>query len=153
MRLILHISRRSARDYAWRANLLVAKAVGVKNDHLEATQNGAASCFAPAEITAFHFAVGALDLVEVTDTTFAQAKRFFSDRAIAEMLYVVGACMFVARIARTAPVPAGKIDPESALASAARMMANHRLAAPACRILEPAVASERMTITHYSSRQ
>ena len=102
--LILHISRRSACEYAWKANALVAGVVGVKNEQLEAIQNSAttASCFAPGEIAAFRFVEEAVDLIEVTDTTFGQAKRFFSDRAIAEMLYVVGAYMFVARVARTA---------------------------------------------------
>jgi hypothetical protein len=73
----------------------------------------------------------AMELIEVTDitfATFAQARRFFSDRAIAETLYVVGAYMFVARIARTARVPADGVDPQPALASATEMMANHRRA-------------------------
>jgi hypothetical protein len=48
----------------------------------------------------------------------SQAKRFYLDRAITEMLYVVGAYMFIARVARTARVPPDEIDPESAMASA-----------------------------------
>lgn len=135
--------------------MLVAKAVGVKNDHLEATQNGAvtASCFAPAEIAAFHFVVEAMDVIEVTDTSVrASQALLFGSRHCGHAV-----CRRRVHVRREdsahCRVPADKIDPESALASAARMMANHRLAAPACRILEPAVASERMTITHYSSRK
>jgi alkylhydroperoxidase family enzyme len=87
--LILHISKRSACEYTWRANLLVAKAVGVKNEQLEAIQSGAVtgSYFTQANIAAFRFVEKAMDLIEVTDSRFSQAKQFFSDRAIAEMLY------------------------------------------------------------------
>jgi alkylhydroperoxidase family enzyme len=116
--LILHISRRSACEYAWRQNTLVAKLVGVKDEQVEAIQTGAvtASCFTQVEIAAFRFVEEAMDLIEVTDLTFERAKQFFSDRALAEMLYVVGAYMFVARIARTARVPLDEVDPESAQA-------------------------------------
>lgn len=125
--LILHIAKRSACDYAWRANTLVAEVVGVKNEQIEAIQSGAVtlSCFTQSEIAAFRFVEEAMDLIEVTDSTFAEAKQFFSDRAIAEMLYVVGAYMFVARVARTARVPLDEIDPESA----SGMIANHGLPA------------------------
>jgi alkylhydroperoxidase family enzyme len=126
--LILHISKRSACEYAWSMNLLVAKVVGVKDAQVEAIHNGAvtASCFTPAEIAALRFVEEAMDLVEVTDSTFERAKQFFSDRALAEMLYIVGAYMFVARVARTARVPLDETDPATALAAAAKMMANHQ---------------------------
>jgi alkylhydroperoxidase family enzyme len=131
--LILHISKRSACEYAWRANLLVAKVVGVKNEQLEAIESGAvtASCFTPADIAAFRFVEEAMDIIEVTDPTFAQAKQFFSDSAIAEMLYVVGAYTFIARVARTTRVPPDQFDPESALASATEMIASRRRQATA----------------------
>jgi hypothetical protein len=57
----------------------------------------------------------------------SQAKRFYLDRAITEMLYVVGAYMFIARVARTARVPPDEIDPESAMASATKLIASHRV--------------------------
>lgn len=127
--LILYISRRSDCEYAWRMNTLVAKVVGVKDEQVEAIQNGAvtASCFTQAEIAAFRFVEEAMDVIEVTDSTFEHAKQFFSDRALAEMLYVVGAYMFVARVARTTRVPLDEVDPESALASVAEMIANHQI--------------------------
>lgn len=128
--LILHISKRSVCEYALNANTLVAKIVGVKSEQLDAIQSGAvtAAYFTKAEIAAFRFAEEAMDLIEVTDAAFAQTKRFFSDRAIAEMIYVVGAYMFVARIARSSRVPADEVDPQSALASATEIIASHRRA-------------------------
>ena len=44
-------------------------------------------------------------LIEVTDQTYAETKTFFSDRAITEMLYVIGTYMFISRVARTGRVP------------------------------------------------
>jgi 4-carboxymuconolactone decarboxylase len=129
--LILHISRRSACEYAWRQNTLVAKVVGVKDEQIEAIRKGAVtnSCFTQVEIAAFGFVEEAMDLIEVSDSTFERTKQFFSNRAVAEMLYVVGAYMFVARVARTTRVPLDETDPESALASAAEMIANHQIPA------------------------
>jgi hypothetical protein len=41
----------------------------------------------------------------VTDRTYEAAKRHFSDRALTEILYVVGSYMLVARVLRTGHVP------------------------------------------------
>lgn len=129
--LVLHVSRRSDCEYAWKQNTLVAKVIGVEDKQVESIRNGliAASHFSQAEIAAFRFAEEAMDLIEVTDYTFEQAKQFFSDRVLTEILYVVGAYMFVARIGRTARLPFDEIDPQFALAAATEMMANHGIAA------------------------
>ena len=129
--LILHVAKRSASEYAWRANTLVAKVVGVNDEQIAAIQRGTvtAPLFTNAQIAAFLFVEEAMDLVEVTDVTFQRAKQFHSDRALTEMLYVVGAYMFIARVARTARVPFDQADPKTALASATKLMVSHQTAA------------------------
>ena len=42
-----------------------------------------------------------MDLIEATDETYAAVKNNFSDRAITEMLYVIGTYMLVVRVLRT----------------------------------------------------
>lgn len=127
--LILHVAKRSASEYAWRANILVAKVIGVTDQQVEAIQRGAvtAPLFTNAEIAAFRFVEEAMDLIEVTAATFERAKQFYSDRAVMEMLYVVGAYMFIARVARTARIPFDQTDPKTALASATRLMVSHQI--------------------------
>ena len=95
--LVLHVSRRSDCEYVWKQSTLVAKVVGVEDKQVESIRNGliVTSHFSRAEIAAFRFAEEAMDLIEVTDHTFQQAKQFFSDRALTEILYVVGAYMFI----------------------------------------------------------
>ena len=46
-----------------------------------------------------------MDLIEATDETYAAVKNNFSDRAITEMLYVIGTYMLVVRVLRTGRVP------------------------------------------------
>jgi alkylhydroperoxidase family enzyme len=46
-----------------------------------------------------------MDVIEVTDQTYQVAKQHFSDRALTEILYVVGTYMFVSRVIRTGRVP------------------------------------------------
>ena len=46
-----------------------------------------------------------MDLIEATDATYAAEKKNFSDRAITEMLYVIGTYMLVVRVLRTGRVP------------------------------------------------
>jgi hypothetical protein len=52
-----------------------------------------------------------MDLIEVTDHTYQAAQQYFSDRALTEILYVVGTYMFISRVIRTGHVP---LDPEPA---------------------------------------
>lgn len=133
--LILHVARRSMCDYAWQANTLVAKAVGVREDQLQAIAGGVvtAPCFTKSQTAAFRFVEEAMDLIEVSDPTFDRTKRFYSDRALTEILYVVGAYMFIARVARTARITFDKVDPNAAQASAAELIATHRGTGPASR--------------------
>ncbi len=105
--IVLHVARRSGCLYAWRQNVVVAKSVGVVQDQIEALERSdlSATCFDQRQRTAFRFTDEAMELIEVTDQTYAEAKAFFSDRAITEMLYVIGTYMFICRVARTGRVP------------------------------------------------
>ena len=125
--LILHISQRSKCEYAWRQNAIVAKVMGVEDQQVAAIRQGAIAAprFTESEMAAFRFVDEAMDLIEVTDPTFERAKQFFSDRALTEILYIVGAYMFIARIGRTARVPFDRMDEETALAATTQMMAKH----------------------------
>ena len=105
--IVLHVTRRSDCLYAWRQNVVVAKSVGVSQDQIDALERGdlLASCFQDSERTAFRFTDEAIELIEVTDQTYAETKALFSDQAITEMLYVIGTYMFICRVARTGRVP------------------------------------------------
>lgn len=105
--IVLHVARQSGCLYAWRQNVVVAKSVGVTETQIDALERGeiASRCFDEPQRTALSFTDEAMQLIEVTDNTYAEAKRLFSDRAITEMLYVIGTYMFISRLARTGRVP------------------------------------------------
>ena len=105
--VVLHVARRSDSLYAWRQNVVVATSVGVTPEQVDALDRGdlSAACIDARHRTAFAFTDEVMDLIEVTDRTYADAKAAFSDRAITEMLYVIGTYMFISRVARTGRVP------------------------------------------------
>jgi alkylhydroperoxidase family enzyme len=105
--IVLHVAEVSQCLYAWRQNVIVAKSVGVSQAQLDALELGdlSAHCFRDDQKAAFRFADEVMQLIEVTATTYADTKRFFSDRAITEMMYVVGTYMFLVRLLRTGRVP------------------------------------------------
>jgi alkylhydroperoxidase family enzyme len=105
--IVLHVAKRSDCLYAWRQNVVVAHSVGVTDEQLAALEKGdtQASCFSEAEQSAFAFTDEVMDLIEATDRTYEGVKRHFTDRAITEMLYVIGTYMLVARVLRTGRVP------------------------------------------------
>ena len=111
--IVLHVAKRSDCLYAWRQNVVVGHSVGVTDEQIVALETGAikANCFSEAEQSAFSFTNEVMDRIEATDETYAAVKKNFSDRAITEMLYVIGTYMLVVRLLRTGPVP---LDPEPA---------------------------------------
>ena len=105
--IVLRVAKRSDCFYAWRQNVVVAHSVGVTDEQVAALDHGdtSASCFTDEQQAAFAFGDEVMDLIEVTDQTYETAKRHFSDRALTEILYVVGTYMFVSRVIRTGHVP------------------------------------------------
>ena len=105
--IVLHIAKRSDCLYAWRQNVVVGHSVGVTDQQIVALEAGdiKANCFSKAERIAFSFTNEVMDLIEATDATYAAVKKNFSDRAITEMLYVIGTYMLVVRVLRTGRVP------------------------------------------------
>ena len=105
--VVLHVARRSDCLYAWRQNVVVATSVGVTPEQVDALSRDDvfAACFDARQRTALAFTDEVINLIEVTDGTCADAKAAFSDRAITEMLYVIGTNMFISRVARTGRVP------------------------------------------------
>ena len=81
--------------------------MGVADEQIAALDRGdiKASCFSEAEQAAFVFTNEVMDLIEATDETYAAVKKYFSDRAITEMLYVIGTYMLIVRVLRTGRVP------------------------------------------------
>ena len=86
---------------------MVAHSVGVKDEQIAALEKGdiKANCFTEAEQAAFAFTDEVVQLIEATDQTYDAAKKHFSDRALTEILYVIGTYMFIARVIRTGRVP------------------------------------------------
>jgi alkylhydroperoxidase family enzyme len=105
--IVLHVAKRSDCLYAWRQNVVVGHSVGVNDQQIVALEAGdiKANCFSEAEQSVFSFTDEVMDLIEATDETYAAVKNNFSDRAITEMLYVIGTYMLVVRVLRTGRVP------------------------------------------------
>jgi alkylhydroperoxidase family enzyme len=105
--IVLHVAKRSDCLYAWRQNVVVGRSVGVTDQQIVALKAGdiKATCFSEAEQSVFSFTDEVMDLIEATDETYAAVKKKFSDRAITEMLYVIGTYMLVVRVLRTGRVP------------------------------------------------
>jgi len=105
--IVLHVAKRSDCFYAWRQNVVVAHSVGVKDEQIAALEKGdvQASCFTEAEQVAFAFTDEVMQRIEATDQTYDAAKKHFSDRALTEILYVIGTYMLIARVIRTGRVP------------------------------------------------
>ena len=105
--IVLHVAKRSDCFYAWRQNVVVAQSVGVKDEQITALERGdvKANCFTEAEQVAFAFTDEVMQLIEATDQTYDAAKKHFSDRALTEILYVIGTYMLIARVIRTGRVP------------------------------------------------
>src|ERR1700685_85930 len=105
--IVLHVAKRSDCLYAWRQNVVVGHSVGVTDKQIAALETGdiKAKCFSEAEQSVFSFTDEVMDLIEATDETYAAVKKTFSDRAITEMLYVIGTYMLVVRVLRTGRVP------------------------------------------------
>jgi len=105
--IVLHVAKRSDCLYAWRQNVVVGHSVGVTDQQIVALEAGdiKANCFSEAEQSVFSFTDEVMDLIEATDETYAAVKKNFSDRAITEMLYVIGTYMLVVRVLRTGRVP------------------------------------------------
>jgi alkylhydroperoxidase family enzyme len=79
----------------------------VKDEQIAALEEGdvKAGCFTEAEQIAFTFTDEVMQLIEATDQTYDAAKKHFSDRALTEMLYVIGTYMLIVRVIRTGRVP------------------------------------------------
>jgi len=105
--IVLRVANQSNCFYAWRQNVVVAQSVGVKDEQIAALEKGdiKASCFTEAQQVAFAFTDEVMQLIEATDQTYDAAKKHFSDRALTEILYVIGTYMFIARVIRTGRVP------------------------------------------------
>src|SRR6202050_5722566 len=105
--IVLHVAKLSDCLYAWRQNVVVGHSVGVTDPPIVALEAGAmkAHFFGGAEQCVFSFTDEVMDLIEATDETYAAVKKNFSDRAITEMLYVIGTYMLVVRVLRTGRVP------------------------------------------------
>jgi alkylhydroperoxidase family enzyme len=93
--IVLLIGKLSGCEYIWRQNVVVELHKG----------NLEARCFSQARRAAFRFAKEALERIEVTDATYAEAAVHFSSRALLEILYVIGSYMFLARVIRTGRIP------------------------------------------------
>lgn len=64
-----------------------------------------ADCFSAAQQAAFQFTNECVKQIEVSDTTYAEAAKYLSDRQITELLYVLGTYMFICRVVRSGHVP------------------------------------------------
>src|SRR5580692_5989039 len=105
--IVLRVANQSGCFYAWRQNVVVAHSVGVKDEQIAALEKGdvKAACFTEAEQAAFTFTDEVMQLIEATEQTYDAAKKHFSDRALTEILYVIGTYMFIARVIRSGRVP------------------------------------------------
>ena len=108
MMIALQVAKRSKCYYLWKHNLALARALGLSPEQIDALEIGefrGGGCFDVRQRAALRFTEETMLLVEVKDPTYAEVKRYFSDRAITEMLYIIGTYMFLSRLLRTGRVP------------------------------------------------
>jgi 4-carboxymuconolactone decarboxylase len=105
--VVLYVGKLSDCIYIWRQNVVVAKSLGITQKEIDTLDGNdtTADCFSDAQKAAFRFTQEALELIEVSDEVYANASGFFSAQALAELLYVIGTYMLLARVARTGRVP------------------------------------------------
>ncbi len=105
--IIMFVAKESDCFYIWRHYVIDARNYGVSQAQIDSFEicDIEPTLFSKQQRVAFRFVHEAMFLVEVTDATFAETKKYFTDRAITEMLYVVGAYMCLCRVARTGRVP------------------------------------------------
>lgn len=105
--IVLLIGKLSGCEYIWRQNVVVARILGISDEEIEELYKGnlEAPCFRRAHRAAFRFAKEAVERIEVTEASYAEAAVHFSSRALLEMLYVIGSYMFLARVIRTGRIP------------------------------------------------
>ena len=105
--LVLLTGKLSGCEYVWRQNVVVAKSLGITDEEIAELQKGnlKSETFSAAQRAAFHFAKEVLEIIEVTDATYAEAEKYFSPRALTEILYVVGSYMLLSRLVRTGDIP------------------------------------------------
>jgi alkylhydroperoxidase family enzyme len=86
---------------------VVAQSVGVTPEQLAALESGniGSRYFSDAERAALAFTDEVINLIEATDQAYAAVREHLSERAVTEMLYVIGTYMFVVRLVRTGRVP------------------------------------------------
>lgn len=108
--VVLLTGKLSACEYIWRQNVVVAKSLGISQEKITELDKGNldAGCFSAEERAAFKFSAEAIQVVEVTDSTYVEAEEHFSPRALTELLYVVGSYMFLARLIRTGGITLDK---------------------------------------------
>ena len=113
--IVLRVALLGECFYAWRQNVVVARSVGVTEQQISALERGdmVAKCFSPAQQAAFAFTDEVVFMVETTDASYGRAKQYFTDRALTEMLFVIGNYMLVARVIRTGRVPLDEKPPPS----------------------------------------
>jgi alkylhydroperoxidase family enzyme len=105
--VVLRVAERSDCFYVWRQNAVVAQSVGVTPEQLAALESGniGSRYFSDAERAALAFTDEVINLIEATDQAYAAVREHLSERAVTEMLYVIGTYMFVVRLVRTGRVP------------------------------------------------
>jgi alkylhydroperoxidase family enzyme len=105
--VVLLTGKLSGCEYIWRQNVVVAKSLDISDEKITELHEGnlQAVCFNADEVAAFKFATETIELIEVTDSTYSEAEKHFSPRALTEMLYVIGSYMFLARLIRTGGIP------------------------------------------------
>ncbi len=119
--LVLLIGRMSECEYIWRQDVVVARSLGVSEAKIAELDQGnlTAPCFSLAERSAFALVKQVVEVGEASDESLSEAKKYFSPRALTEILYVVGSYMFLSRLIRTgrisldeapAEVPKGSFD-------------------------------------------
>ena len=81
--IVLRVSKPSDCFHAWRQNVVVARSDGVTEAQIAVLDNGdlRAACFTAEQQIAFAFTDEVIERVEVTEQTYSEARKHFSDHA------------------------------------------------------------------------
>lgn len=103
---ILEVARLTPAEYEWIQHVAIARAVGVRDEQIEALERGdaEADCFSDDERLVLRFTAETLRDAKPSDATFEAAAERFTPREIVELTLAIGYYMAIARVMEVAQV-------------------------------------------------
>lgn len=100
---LLHAVRLEGGDYEWQQHVPIARDLGATAAQIDALAAGqdTGECFTPAEAAALRLTREAVVNVRASEEAVADARRYFSEREIVELIIMAGFYIMLARLTET----------------------------------------------------